>query len=181
MTPSDFIGLINSGSVLSLVVGLVMYMGYRAFNIWEKGQLEKRSNTDYLPKNFIYKYITNYVFRASKEKNGNMKAIILNNHIMGNEEKTMQKIVNMLEAKTSEYIGHFNKLNCDIPNLGDFYSKAFPWDDFIKEIEAIVTKKLDGKLSPEVIVLIKGDDIWMVMEKYQNIANKALDIEISKL
>lgn len=181
MNPNDFINIINSGSVVSVVVGLAAYIAYRYYNMWEHNQVSMSENTGYLPKHLLYKYITNYVFRASKEQNANIKAIILNNHIIGNEEKTMQKVINMLESKTSEYISHFNSLDCDIENVGDFYAKAFPWDEFIKELETIVTKKMSDKLQPEIIVLIKGDDIWMVMEKYQNVANRELDAAISKL
>lgn len=79
----------------------------------------------------------------------------------------------MLEHRTSSYIRYFNSLDTPIKNIGNWYQSNFDFENFLNSVFEVV-------FTPALSVDEKIRNISDIMEKYQNITNQKLLIELNK-
>ncbi|WP_016858199.1 hypothetical protein [Candidatus Williamhamiltonella defendens] len=132
----------------------------------------KVTKLDQLSPKMTASYIQSIVWYHSRGKLQELRSILLTDDL--NEIKQIKiRITNMLEHRTSSYIRYFNSLDTPIKNIGNWYQSNFDFENFLNSVFEVV-------FTPALSVDEKIRNISDIMEKYQNITNQKLLIELNK-
>ena len=120
--------------------------------------------------------VKSVVWYHSRGKLEELRAIFMDPHYILDVDGTKMKIKNMLKHRTAIYIREFNRYQCPIDNLGNWYQDNFNFDQFLEDVfEVVFDSTLYTKETDEhIIIELKIKKIRDIMEKYQNETSELL-------
>lgn len=157
--------------ILFAVYGLIGLFGWYQYTDLTLHNV-KVTKLDQLSPKMTASYIQSIVWYHSRGKLQELRSILLTDDL-NKKNQIKIRITNMLEHRTSSYIRYFNSLDTPIKNIGNWYQSNFDFENFLNSVFEVV-------FTPALSVDEKIRNISDIMEKYQNITNQKLLVELNK-
>lgn len=151
------------------VVGVAGWYHYAAL----RQQPAMTKTIDNLSPDMTINYARSMVWYHSRGKLQELRSILLNDDL-SKRDRIEIRIKNMLMHRSSAYIREFNTLQTPVSHLGNWYQDNFDFDSFLHDVYVVV---FDTGLSVDERIRNIAD----VMEEYQNITNRKLVDNLSKI